>query len=137
MKDGIRSRLFDSLEAALRLTNGNVAVDVIGDKMLQFSENFSCPYCGFTIGELEPRIFSFNAPFGACPDCDGIGVKLEVDKDLVIPDDTKTLNEGALAPWNPISSKYYPTMLQQACEAFGIDMDTPFKDLPAIIFSSS
>lgn len=128
LKDGIRSRLFDSLEAALRLTNGNVAVDVIGDKMLQFSENFSCPYCGFTIGELEPRIFSFNAPFGACPDCDGIGVKLEVDKDLVIPDDTKTLNEGALAPWNPISSKYYPTMLQQACEAFG--MDTPFKDLP-------
>ena len=130
LKDGIRSRLFDSLEAALRLTNGNVAVDVIGDKMLQFSENFSCPYCGFTIGELEPRIFSFNEPFGACPDCDGIGVKLEVDKDLVIPDDTKTLNEGALAPWNPISSKYYPTMLQQACEAFGIDMDTPFKDLP-------
>ncbi|WP_270634774.1 excinuclease ABC subunit UvrA [Ligilactobacillus salivarius] len=130
LKDGIRSRLFDSLEAALRLTNGNVAVDVIGDKMLQFSENFSCPYCGFTIGELEPRIFSFNAPFGACPDCDGIGVKLEVDKDLVIPDDTKTLNEGALAPWNPISSKYYPTMLQQACEAFGVDMDTPFKDLP-------
>lgn len=130
LKDGIRSRLFDSLEAALRLTNGNVAVDVIGDKMLQFSENFSCPYCGFTIGELEPRIFSFNAPFGACPDCDGIGVKLEVDKDLVIPDDIKTLNEGALAPWNPISSKYYPTMLQQACEAFGIDMDTPFKDLP-------
>lgn len=130
LKDGIRSRLFDSLEAALRLTNGNVAVDVIGDKMLQFSENFSCPYCGFTIGELEPRIFSFNAPFGACPDCDGIGVKLEVDKDLVIPDDTKTLNEGALAPWNPISSKYYPTMLQQACEAFGIDMDTPFKELP-------
>ena len=130
LKDGIRSTLFDSLEAALRLTNGNVAVDVIGDRMLQFSENFSCPYCGFTIGELEPRIFSFNAPFGACPDCDGIGVKLEVDKDLVIPDDTKTLNEGALAPWNPISSKYYPTMLQQACEAFGIDMDTPFKDLP-------
>ncbi|OQQ81235.1 excinuclease ABC subunit UvrA [Ligilactobacillus salivarius] len=129
LKDGIRSRLFDSLEAALRLTNGNVAVDVIGDKILQFSENFSCPYCGFTIGELEPRIFSFNAPFGACPDCDGIGVKLEVDKDLVVPDDTKTLNEGALAPWNPISSKYYPTMLQQACEAFGIDMDTPFKEL--------
>lgn len=129
LKDSIRSRLFDSLEAALRLTNGNVAVDVIGDKILQFSENFSCPYCGFTIGELEPRIFSFNAPFGACPDCDGIGVKLEVDKDLVVPDDTKTLNEGALAPWNPISSKYYPTMLQQACEAFGIDMDTPFKEL--------
>lgn len=129
LKDSVRSRLFDSLEAALRLTNGNVAVDVIGDKILQFSENFSCPYCGFTIGELEPRIFSFNAPFGACPDCDGIGVKLEVDKDLVVPDDTKTLNEGALAPWNPISSKYYPTMLQQACEAFGIDMDTPFKEL--------
>src|SRR5699024_615164 len=129
LKDGIRSRLFDSLEAALRLTNGNVAVDVIGDKMLQFSENFSCPYCGFTIGELEPRLFSFNAPFGACPDCDGLGVKLEVDKDLVVPDPDKTLNEGALVPWNPISSQYYPTLLAEACDKFGIDMDKPFKKL--------
>lgn len=130
VKKGIRSRLFDSFEAALRLAEGRVFVDVIGDKMLQFSENFACPYCGFTIGELEPRLFSFNAPFGACPDCDGLGMKLEVDIDLVVPDRKKTLNEGAMEPWNPISSKYYPTLLKQACEAFGIDMDTPFEDLP-------
>ena len=97
VKKGIRSRLFDSFEAALRLAEGRVFVDVIGDKMLQFSENFACPYCGFTIGELEPRLFSFNAPFGACSDCDGLGMKLEVDIDLVVPDRKKTLNEGAMA----------------------------------------
>ncbi|MDE7023905.1 MAG: excinuclease ABC subunit UvrA, partial [Ligilactobacillus sp.] len=96
----------------------------------KFSENFACPYCGFSLGELEPRLFSFNAPFGACPDCDGLGMKLEVDIDLVVPDRKKTLNEGAMEPWNPISSKYYPTLLKQACEAFGIDMNTPFEDLP-------
>lgn len=86
VKKGIRSRLFDSFEAALRLAEGRVFVDVIGDKMLQFSENFACPYCGFTIGELEPRLFSFNAPFGACPDCDGLGMKLEVDMDTPFED---------------------------------------------------
>lgn len=130
LRSGIRSRLFDSFEAALRLADGYAAADIIGGETLQFSENFACPYCGFTIGELEPRLFSFNAPFGACPDCDGLGVKLEVDVDLVVPERTKTLNEGAMEPWNPISSKYYPTLLKQACEAFGIDMDTPFEELP-------
>lgn len=130
VKEGIRSRLFDSFEAALRLADGRASADIIGGETLQFSENFACPYCGFTIGELEPRLFSFNAPFGACADCDGLGMKLEVDIDLVVPDPSKTLNEGAMEPWNPISSKYYPTLLQQACEAFGIDMDTPFEKLP-------
>lgn len=130
LRSGIRSRLFDSFEAALRLADGYAFADIIDGATLQFSENFACPYCGFTIGELEPRLFSFNAPFGACPDCDGLGVKLEVDIDLVVPDRTKTLSEGAMEPWNPISSKYYPTLLQQACEAFGIDMETPFEDLP-------
>ncbi|MGL9728496.1 excinuclease ABC subunit UvrA [Enterococcus sp. DIV0756] len=130
VKDGIRSRLFDSFEAALRLAEGYAIVDVIGEKEMLFSEHYACPYCGFTVGELEPRLFSFNAPFGACPDCDGLGVKLEVDMDLVIPDQSKTLREGALIPWNPISSQYYPQMLEQACLSFGIDMDTPFEDLP-------
>lgn len=83
MKEGIRSRLFDSLEAALRLADGYALVDVIGEEEMLFSEHYACPYCGFTVGELEPRLFSFNAPFGACPDCDGLGVKLEVDQDLV------------------------------------------------------
>ena len=105
-------------------------MDIIGEKELLFSEHYSCPYCGFTVGELEPRLFSFNAPFGACPDCDGLGMKLEVDLDLVIPDPTKTLNEGVLVSWNPISSQYYPQMLEQACRSFSIDMDTPFQELP-------
>ncbi|QED58968.1 excinuclease ABC subunit UvrA [Enterococcus durans] len=130
IKEGIRSRLFDSIEAALRLAEGYVLVDVIGEDEMLFSEHYSCPYCGFTVGELEPRLFSFNAPFGACPDCDGLGVKLEVDQDLVIPDRTKTLSQGAIIPWNPISSQYYPQMLAQACESYGIDMDTPFEELP-------
>lgn len=141
VKEGIRSRLFDSFEAALRLADGYAVVDVIGQEEMLFSEHYSCPYCGFTVGELEPRLFSFNAPFGACPDCDGLGVKLEVDTDLVIPDTSKTLREGAIVPWNPISSQYYPQMLEQACLEFNIDMDTPFEELPeehqAIILNGS
>ena len=129
IKEGIRSRLFDSMEAALRLAEGYALVDVIDQEELLFSEHYSCPYCGFTVGELEPRLFSFNAPFGACPECDGLGIKLEVDVDLVVPDPSKTLHEGAIVPWNPISSNYYPQMLEQACLHFGIDMDTPFEDI--------
>ena len=128
-KDGIRSRLFDSVEAALRLADGYLIVDTMDDNELLYSEHYSCPVCGFTVPELEPRLFSFNAPFGSCPTCDGLGNKLEVDMDLVIPDASKTLREGALAPWNPISSNYYPAMLEQAMEQFGVDMDTPFEDL--------
>ena len=128
-KEGIRSRLFDSVEAALRLADGYVIIDTMDGNELLFSEHYSCPVCGFTVPELEPRLFSFNAPFGSCPTCDGLGNKLEVDLDLVIPDRSKTLREGALAPWNPISSNYYPAMLEQAMEAFGVDMDTPFEDL--------
>lgn len=128
-KEGIRSRLFDSVEAALRLADGYVIIDTMDGNELLFSEHYSCPVCGFTVPELEPRLFSFNAPFGSCPTCDGLGNKLEVDLDLVIPDRSKTLHEGALAPWNPISSNYYPAMLEQAMETFGVDMDTPFEDL--------
>ncbi|MEX2803631.1 excinuclease ABC subunit UvrA [Streptococcus sp. H31] len=128
-KEGIRSRLFDSIEAALRLADGYVIIDTMDGNELLFSEHYSCPVCGFTVPELEPRLFSFNAPFGSCPTCDGLGSRLEVDLDLVIPDKSKTLREGALAPWNPISSQYYPAMLEQAMTAFGIDMDTPFADL--------
>ncbi|MCB5074401.1 excinuclease ABC subunit UvrA [Streptococcus mutans] len=128
-KDGIRGRLFDSIEAALHLGDGYVIIDTMDDHELIFSEHYSCPVCGFTVPELEPRLFSFNAPFGSCPTCDGLGIKLEVDLDLVIPDENKTLREGALAPWNPISSNYYPQMLEQAMNAFGVDMDKPWKDL--------
>ena len=129
IKEGIRSRLFDSIEAALRVADGYVVIDTMDGKELLFSEHYACPVCGFTVPELEPRLFSFNAPFGSCPDCDGLGIKLEVDLDLVVPDDRLTLREGALAPWNPISSNYYPQMLEQAMIHFGIDMDQPFSDL--------
>lgn len=128
-KEGIRSRLFDSVEAALRLSDGYVVIDTMDGNELLFSEHYSCPECGFTVPELEPRLFSFNAPFGSCTTCDGLGIKLEVDIDLVIPDKSKTLREGALVPWNPISSNYYPTMLEQAMTQFGVDMDTPFEKL--------
>ncbi|MEG2254152.1 MAG: excinuclease ABC subunit UvrA, partial [Vagococcus sp.] len=127
IKEGVRSRLFDSFEMALRLSEGYALVDVSGQDEILFSEHYACPYCGFTVGEIEPRLFSFNTPFGACPDCDGLSIKLEVDEDLVVPDKTKTLREGAIAPWNPISSNYYPQMLEQACEQFGIDFDTPYE----------
>ncbi|MEY2040878.1 excinuclease ABC subunit UvrA [Streptococcus pyogenes] len=128
-KDGIRSRLFDSVEAALRLGDGYLMIDTMDGNELLFSEHYSCPVCGFTVPELEPRLFSFNAPFGSCPTCDGLGIKLEVDLDLVVPDPSKSLKDGALAPWNPISSNYYPTMLEQAMASFGVDMDTPFEAL--------
>lgn len=129
VKEGVRSRLYDSFEMALRLSEGYALVDVAGQEEMLFSEHYACPYCGFTVGEIEPRLFSFNTPFGACPECDGLSIKLEVDQDLVVPDGSKTLREGAIAPWNPISSNYYPQMLEQACEQFGIDFDTPFEKL--------
>ncbi|MED4980846.1 excinuclease ABC subunit UvrA [Geobacillus stearothermophilus] len=130
IKDGIASRLADSLETALKLADGKVVVDVIGEGELLFSEKHACPYCGFSIGELEPRLFSFNSPFGACPDCDGLGVKLEVDLDLVIPNDELTLKEHAIAPWEPQSSQYYPQLLEAVCRHYGIPMDVPVKELP-------
>ena len=129
IKEGIRLRLFDSFESALRLSDGYAIADVIGGDPIPFSEQYACPICGFTVGELEPRLFSFNAPTGACPECEGLGLKLEVDIDLVVPDQTKTLKEGAIVPWNPISSQYYPQMLEQFCKSVGIDMDTPFNKL--------
>ena len=130
MKEGIASRLADSLETALKLADGKVLIDVIGQEELLFSEKHACPYCGFSIGELEPRLFSFNSPYGACPDCDGLGAKLEVDPDLVIPNDELTLREHAIAPWEPQSSQYYPQLLEAVCHHYGIDMDVPVKDLP-------
>jgi excinuclease ABC subunit A len=130
IKEGIAARLADSLETALKLADGKVLIDVIGQEELLFSEKHACPYCGFSIGELEPRMFSFNSPYGACPDCDGLGATLEVDLDLVIPNDELTLREHAIAPWEPQSSQYYPQLLEAVCSHYGIDMDVPVKDLP-------
>ncbi|MBJ8350172.1 excinuclease ABC subunit UvrA [Streptococcus zalophi] len=128
-KEGIRSRLFDSVESALHFSDGYVVIDTMDGNELLFSEHYACAICGFTVPELEPRLFSFNAPFGSCSTCDGLGHKLIVDMDLVVPDPQKSLREGAIAPWNPISSNYYPQMLEQAMTQFGIDMDTPFEAL--------
>lgn len=130
VKEGVEARLADSLETALGLGEGKVIIDIIDQEELLFSENHACPECGFSIDKLEPRMFSFNSPFGACPDCDGLGSTLEVDPDLVIPDRSLTLNENAIAPWVPVSSQYYPQLLKTICTHFKIDMDTPVEDLP-------
>jgi excinuclease ABC subunit A len=130
VKEGIAARLADSMESALKLGEGNVLIDVIGEEELMFSENHACPICGFSIGELEPRMFSFNSPYGACQECDGLGAKLEVDVDLVVPNKDLTLRQHAIAPWEPTSSQYYPQLLEAVCSHYGIDLDTPVKDLP-------
>ncbi|WP_102273833.1 excinuclease ABC subunit UvrA [Cytobacillus massiliigabonensis] len=134
VKDGVAARLADSMETALKLGEGKVLIDVIGEEELLFSENHACPHCDFSIGELEPRMFSFNSPFGACPECDGLGSKLEVDVDLVIPNRDLSLKQHAIAPWEPTSSQYYPQLLEAVCTHYGIDMDIPVKDIPSHLF---
>ncbi len=136
VKEGVTARLADSLETALGLGEGKVIIDVIGEEELLFSEHHACPLCGFSITELEPRMFSFNSPFGACPDCDGLGSKLEVDVDLVVPNKELSLKQHAIAPWEPTSSQYYPQLLEAVCNHFGIDMDIPVKDIPKHLFET-
>lgn len=130
VKEGIAARLSDSLETALRLAEGRVLVDVMEHEELLFSEHHACPLCGFSIGELEPRMFSFNSPFGACASCDGLGTTQEVDLELVVPDWDRSLLEHAIAPWEPTSSQYYPQLLKAVCDHYDIPMDVPVKDLP-------
>lgn len=129
IKEGIRSRLFDSIEQALSLSEGYVIINILEGEDLYFNEHYACPYCDFSLDQLEPRLFSFNAPFGSCPYCDGLGSRLTVDEDLVIPDPTLTLAEGALAPWKANDTYYYYSMLKAFTESEGIPMDVPFKDL--------
>lgn len=130
VKEGVTARLADSVESALKLGEGKVIIDVIGEEELLFSENHACPHCGFSIGELEPRMFSFNSPFGACPDCDGLGSMQKVDEELVIPDMDLSFKQGAIVPWQPVTSQYYPQLLEAVCNHYGIDMEVPVKDLP-------
>lgn len=129
MKEGIRGRVFDSVEVALNYSQGYVIINVIGGEDLFFNEHFACPYCDFTVDELQPRLFSFNAPYGACPACDGIGFKLSVDEELVIPDESLSLMEGAFHPWSPNNSAYYSSMLEQFASSQNIPLDIPYKDL--------
>ena len=137
LRDNSRSRLYDSIESAVRLAAGRVTIEVVSRDekaesiVLRYSDHYLGELKDFRVGRLEPRLFSFNAPLGACEFCQGLGVTREVDIDLVIPDRHKSLNEGAIVPWNPISSNYYPEMLKQFAEQFKIDMDKPFEKLTA------
>ena len=130
IKEGIRSRLFEDLEIASKLSGGKVVIDVVGKEEIIYSENFACPYCDYSLMELEPRIFSFNAPYGACPECKGLGFKEMIDADLVIPDKTKSLNEGAIVPFkNMESTNIYIQKLEIICDKYKIDMNKPVEKL--------
>lgn len=129
IKDDVETRLTDSLETALKLSGGQILVDIIGQEELLFSSNFACPVCGFSIEELAPRMFSFNSPFGACPECDGLGVNMVVDPDLLIPDPEKSVEEGAFLAWTGSTSTYYPQFLKSVCEHFKIPRNVPVSTL--------
>ncbi|WP_127498033.1 excinuclease ABC subunit UvrA [Paenibacillus glycanilyticus] len=131
VKADIQGRLADSLETALKLADGRVIVDIIDQEELLFSSNLACPVCGFSIEELAPRMFSFNSPYGACPDCDGLGVKMIVDPDLLVPDLSKPINEGAFEAWAGSTSNYYPQFLSAVCQHYHIPQDVPVSDLSA------
>ncbi|GEO26163.1 UvrABC system protein A [Alicyclobacillus acidoterrestris] len=130
LRDDIHSRLADSLESALSLAGGIVIVEVIDGEELMFSQNMACPNCGFSVDELAPRMFSFNSPFGACDACAGLGVKMEVDPELVVPNTSLSIDEGGIVPWAGSTSTYYPQLLRAACQAFGIDTTVPIAALP-------
>ncbi|HEY8394450.1 MAG TPA: excinuclease ABC subunit UvrA, partial [Thermaerobacter sp.] len=123
-----RNRLADSIETALGLANGLVLIDVIGGEPMLFSQHFACPDCGISLEELSPRMFSFNSPYGACPACSGLGSRLEIDPELVIPDRRKSLAEGAVVPWSRGTSNYYPQLLAAVAQHFGVSMDTPLEE---------
>ncbi|KUP23918.1 excinuclease ABC subunit UvrA [Paenibacillus sp. DMB5] len=129
IKDDVQTRLTDSLETALKLSGGQILVDIIGQEELLFSSNFACPVCGFSIEELAPRMFSFNSPFGACPECDGLGMNMVVDPDLLIPDPEKSVEEGAFLAWTGSTSNYYPQFLKSVCEHFKIPQNVPVSTL--------
>ena len=134
VKDGIRNRLTDSVETALALTDGLMTIDIRDGATLNFSQSFSCPDCGVSIEEVEPRNFSFNNPFGACPECSGLGSKMEFDLDLMIPDRSLTINEGAITVMGWGSSgkegSYTHAMLEGMSARYGFDLDTPYQDYP-------
>ncbi|WP_379157405.1 excinuclease ABC subunit UvrA [Paenibacillus sp. sgz5001063] len=129
IKDDVTTRLTDSLETALKLSGGQILVDIIGQEELLFSSSFACPVCGFSIEELAPRMFSFNSPFGACTECDGLGMKMVVDPDLLIPDPEKSIEEGAFLAWTGSTSNYYPQFLKSVCEHFKIPQNVPVSSL--------
>ena len=134
VKDGITARLTDSVENTLALAEGLLIVDVIGGEPMTFSQSFSCPDCGISVSEIEPRSFSFNNPFGACPDCFGLGYKMEFDVDLMIPDKELSINQGAIVVtgWQSCTDKgsFTNAILQALCKAYNFSLDTPFEEYP-------
>ncbi|OUQ13645.1 excinuclease ABC subunit A [Lachnoclostridium sp. An14] len=134
VRDGIQKRLTDSIETALGLAGGLMMVDQMDGNVINFSQNFACPDCGISVDEVEPRSFSFNNPFGACPDCFGLGYKMEFDEDLLIPDKSLTINQGAIAAlgWQSCTDKgsFTRAILDALCKEYGFDLDTPFQDYP-------
>ncbi|MFZ7101312.1 MAG: excinuclease ABC subunit UvrA [Peptococcaceae bacterium] len=131
IKEGIENRLADSLEAALNLAAGVVFIDVIDGEKLVFSQNFACVDCGISFAEITPRMFSFNSPFGACPECDGLGSKMEIDADLVIPDSSLSLAAGAILPWSKSTQSYYGQLLESLAKHYGFSINTPVAKLKA------
>lgn len=134
VKEGIQQRLTDSIENVIKIAEGLMIVDVVGGEPINFSMSFSCPDCGISIDEIEPRSFSFNNPFGACPDCSGIGFKMEFDEDLLIPDKSMSIAEGAIAVmgWQSVTDKssYARCTLDAVAKEFKFDLNTPFQDYP-------
>ncbi len=137
IREGIEKRLTDSLETALKLAEGLVIVDVIGGEPMTFSQSFSCPDCGISLDEIEPRVFSFNNPFGACPVCSGLGYRMEFDVDLMIPDKSLSISQGAIAAmgWQSATdpSSFTHAILVALAKAYDFDLDTPFQDYPDAI----
>ena len=129
MKDDLRHRLTDSIETALELADRLVTVDVVDGETMTFSERFACPEHGVGLPELQPRVFSFNSPHGACPRCTGLGAQQEIDPDLLVPDPSLSIAEGALVPWSVGSSSYYESIIQAIAERYEIDVDKPWQDL--------
>jgi excinuclease ABC subunit A len=131
MKDELRKRLADSIETAVALADGLIEVELVDSGEIQiYSEKFACPVHGPSLVELEPRIFSFNSPHGACPRCTGLGSQMEIDPELVIPDPTLSIGEGAIAPWAASASEYYDQLMQGIAERYDVDLETPWQDLP-------
>ncbi|HPG38796.1 MAG TPA: excinuclease ABC subunit UvrA [bacterium] len=129
VKPDIKTRLTDSIETSLKLGGGILLVDVVGSEEQLFSENYACIDCGISYEELAPRMFSFNSPFGACPTCNGLGTKMEIQPDLVVPDQSLSLDKGALVPWGKLSEGWYITLAKGVVERYNYTIDTPFAEL--------
>jgi len=129
IKEDVRGRLFESIETATKLSGGKVVIDIVGDKEILMSELYACPNCDFSLPELEPRLFSFNAPYGSCPDCKGLGVKLSIDPDLVVPDKTKSLEDGAVVTLGDDTDNIYFKRLECLCKHYNISLTKPFNKL--------